>query len=376
MRPIRGSLLAAIAGLALAGCASGGDTGAAPPGGDDASSTGDGTAMTDAPGGGDGTTHPLDAGRDQSSTDAGSPGDGTTVEPDGASDAAIGDSSTPADAPGPDAMPDSGSTTAQDAGADAAPDTGAVQGAEAGIDSGSSAQPDAGCNGPGSVECGNTCCNPINGTCNANCTLSCAGGYGHCTGDPSQGCETSTSNDTSDCGGCGRTCSASEVSTLECTSGLCNSSCLPGWGNCNEPSAPSPDDGCESNLTTCIGTPCCGTLCSGQHPNGLGQTYSDCSPLGVPGNPATYSATMADEAANSWPNPGGTPAQILTGGACYESNQVTQDQCDASYTFSACAVWCFSGQLAGYVYENIANDYSGTGSNCLCPALTSGATWN
>jgi hypothetical protein len=115
----------------------------------------------------------------------------------------------------------------------------------------------------------------------------------------------------------------------------------------------------------------------GQHQNGLGQTYSDCSPLGVPGNAATYTATMADEAASSWPNPGGAAqTQILTGGACYESNHTTQDECDASYTFYACSVWCFSGQLAGYVYENIADDFGGDGSNCLCPSLTSGSTWN
>lgn len=163
---------------------------------------------------------------------------------------------------------------------------------------------------------------------------------------------------------------------LSCTGGACNSTCSPGWGNCNEPVAPAADDGCESNLTTCVGTPCCGAgLCQGTHSNGLGGTYVDCSPLGTPGNGATYSSTMGQEATASWANPGGTP-QILTGGGCLESNEFTQDQCDASYTFSACAVWCFSGQLAGYVYENLADDFFGDGGNCLCPTTTTGATWN
>lgn len=404
MRPTWGSLFGfPLVGLALAmglaGCASGADT-AADQGGDDASSSGDGTAPTDASGGGDGTTPVGDAAR---AGDTGARSDGTAPPGDASGG---GDVQGQSDAPGPDAAPDSGTTTGQDAGLDAPVDTGTTEGAEAGVDSGSTPPPDGGectsstqcttppaptdcypnqgtCSGgtcdyspnAGAVVCGNTCCNPVNGTCNANCTLNCAGGYGHCTGDPSQGCETNTGTDTSDCGSCGRTCSASEVSTLQCTSGLCNSTCDPGWGNCNEPAAPNADDGCESNLTTCVGTPCCGSLCTGLHQNGLGQTYVDCSPLGVPGNAATYSSTMASEAASSWPNPGGT-AQILTGGACYESNHTTQDECDASYTFFACSVWCFTGQLAGYVYENVADDFGDDGSNCLCPTTTSGATWN
>ena len=38
-------------------------------------------------------------------------------------------------------------------------------------------------------------------------------------------------------------------------------------------------------------------LCADPHSNGQGQTYDDCSPLGTPGNAATYSQTMASEAA-------------------------------------------------------------------------------
>ena len=45
--------------------------------------------------------------------------------------------------------------------------------------------------------------------------------------------------------------------------------------------------------------------CAGQappaHTNGLGQAYFSCSPLGTPGNQATYNAALAQAARNSWP---------------------------------------------------------------------------
>src|SRR5262249_4279363 len=42
----------------------------------------------------------------------------------------------------------------------------------------------------GSKVCGATCCNAINGTCSATCTLACTSGFADCDGDPSNGCET------------------------------------------------------------------------------------------------------------------------------------------------------------------------------------------
>ena len=226
----------------------------------------------------------------------------------------------------------------------------------------------------GSVVCNaSTCCNDVNGTCNANCTLNCSGGFAHCSGDPSQGCETNVGTNTADCGSCGRSCSGANVLGLSCNGGACNSTCQPGWGNCSQPAAPSADDGCESNLTTCAGTACCTSgACVAQHSDGLGQTYSDCVPFGVPGNAATYTATMTNEASTAW----SSTATLDPGATCLENPANPSgpaDLCAARYTNSACAVWCYTGILAGRVFlQNV----SGTNeSNCGCP-LTTDAAWN
>ncbi len=168
----------------------------------------------------------------------------------------------------------------------------------------------------GAQVCGTTCCLPIGGACNANCTLACNNGLGDCDGNRTNGCETSTTtttncggcgnvcdtttslgatcqggscqytgcvagwadcqtgspdtngcethtdSDVNNCGACGRPCSTLNTVTRQCTSGTCNSTCQSGFGNCSMPAAGSmppytADDGCESNLTTCEGTACC-----------------------------------------------------------------------------------------------------------------------
>jgi hypothetical protein len=194
---------------------------------------------------------------------------------------------------------------------------------------------------------------------------SCAPGYADCNASSPpdlDGCETSTTNNTNACGACGRACSTAGVATLLCSGGACNSSCQSGFGNCSMPTGSAPDDGCESNLTTCVGTPCCGTLCTGLHQNGLGQTYPDCAPFGVPGNQSTYTVNMADEADNAWPG-GGSQGD----GTCGADDCVYQD------TGFQCAVWCYDGATAGHVY--LATGPGPCGSGCCCPT-TSSPTWN
>jgi Cys-rich repeat protein len=201
----------------------------------------------------------------------------------------------------------------------------------------------------GSVVCSGICCNAINGSCNSNCSLDCNTGYAHCTGDPSHGCETDTNTDTSDCGDCARPCSTSETAALSCSSGVCNSTCEPGWGNCNFPGAPAADDGCESNLTTCVGTPCCGTACTVPHKNGEGESYTDCTdPTGVPGNSATYNENMAILAAEAY------TAGQLQQGPC------GSDEVIAYVTSTTCVIWDYDGTYAGYVALSPAAD-------CYCP---------
>src|SRR5262249_38403981 len=122
--------------------------------------------------------------------------------------------------------------------------------------------------------CGNDCTNlpHVSGqvTCGAGgvCAFdpsACAQGYAHCSGPPSQGCETAVDT-TSNCGGCGVTCSggtpncAGSGSTYACSSGcsaptptLCGSTCVDTTtdpNNCNT---------CGNQCTTTVGhaTPTC-----------------------------------------------------------------------------------------------------------------------
>jgi hypothetical protein len=117
--------------------------------------------------------------------------------------------------------------------------------------------------------CGHVCSYPhASATCSAGaCALgSCSNGYGNCDGDPKNGCETPTAAAVDACGACARACSNANVGTRICSQGVCRSSCAAGYGNCKAPSAPSADDGCETNLATdpnhCGG---CGVTC----PSGL-----------------------------------------------------------------------------------------------------------
>ena len=98
-----------------------------------------------------------------------------------------------------------------------------------------------------------------------------------------------------------------------------------------------------------------------QHSNGLGQTYTDCQALGTPGNQASYNVTMATEARAAWPFSGTDSAGTCGagGGAAAMSRQ----------TASSCAVWAYTGSIAGYVHLNSATN------QCFCPTTTD-PTWN
>jgi hypothetical protein len=97
------------------------------------------------------------------------------------------------------------------------------------------------------------------------------------------------------------------------------------------------------------------------HENGIGQTYSDCAPRGQPGDPTTYSRSMAGEAASAWGHGGGADA------TCGSSSCVSVFF--PNFINSECAAWCYSGSLAGRVIDVIQ-----TSSTC-CPSGSDG-TWN
>jgi hypothetical protein len=222
----------------------------------------------------------------------------------------------------------------------------------------------------GSVVCGNTCCNAIEGTCSSTCTLTCNSGYGHCVGDPSKGCETNTNTTIADCGDCARACSTSHTNVLSCANGVCTSSCATGWGNCNDPAGSVADDGCESNLTTCVGTPCCGTLCTVPHSDGKGQTYVDCADAtGTPGTASTYNETMATLAAEAYPFTNPT-LYVVTCNFPAGQTETAIDICTTSGTTTTCAAsWCYGGACAGYVLTQTSGGF-------FCPAGQAGVTWD
>lgn len=154
-------------------------------------------------------------------------------------------------------------------------------------------------------------------------------------------------------GNCVECLTGSDCASGICQSNVCNSvTCGSGTVDC---------DGLSSNGCECSGNSCCGTSCSPQHHNGLGQTYQDCSPLGVPGNAATYTVTMANEARGVWPNTGTDGTGKCTGPN--GGNAVYRQ------TTTSCAVWGYTGGIAGYVMLNTANN------NCTCPSPT-GTTWD
>ncbi len=70
--------------------------------------------------------------------------------------------------------------------------------------------------------CGHQCtvANGTPGCDNGTCTVvACNAGFADCDGNPSNGCETNTSNDSNNCGACGNKCSTGQT----CVSGTCTS---------------------------------------------------------------------------------------------------------------------------------------------------------
>lgn len=201
------------------------------------------------------------------------------------------------------------------------------------------------CLGPGDCAAGKRC--SPSGACADGCDPGagsmCAGALACC----SMAC-TDLQRDVASCGACGRTCDSTHVAQPTCAGGLCTPSCAPGWGDCNQPIAPTADDGCETNLNdvqhcgacnkTCTfanATPACpsgscvlkscnggffdcdgqtqtgcecpgvdkqdglkgccpGGACQAQHSDGFGHSFYDCVAFG------TYSMQVAADAARAY----------------------------------------------------------------------------
>ncbi|HEY3256355.1 MAG TPA: hypothetical protein VGJ91_20490 [Polyangiaceae bacterium] len=96
------------------------------------------------------------------------------------------------------------------------------------------------------------------------CGITCAENFSDCDGEPGNGCEKDVSRDISNCGGCGKTCTASAGKTAWCRKGQCGeTTCAAGRGDCNgDPDDDATHGGCETDLKTDVDScGACGTIC-------------------------------------------------------------------------------------------------------------------
>jgi hypothetical protein len=121
-------------------------------------------------------------------------------------------------------------------------------------------------------------------------------------------------------------------------------------------------DGSSANGCECSGNLCCGAGCSPPHINGLGQSFSNCAPLGVPGDQATYSLSLAMSARGAW----------TVSGTDGSAKCVGPNGGEIIYRLGGglCAVWMYTGNAAGHVQLAAA---ASTG-DCLCPSPAT-AVW-
>ncbi|MBI2392086.1 MAG: hypothetical protein HYV09_21015 [Deltaproteobacteria bacterium] len=138
--------------------------------------------------------------------------------------------------------------------------------------------------GPGNtiLNCGTcgTSCAVVNGTpiCAAgSCKVgACTAPYADCNSTYSDGCESNTTIDTSNCGGCGKVCS-SVGGTASCAASTCSIACTPGRGNCDGNAA----NGCEVDLTSDKNNcNACGAVCA----TSSSVTSTTCTPSGTTGS--------------------------------------------------------------------------------------------
>lgn len=111
--------------------------------------------------------------------------------------------------------------------------------------------------------------NASNAACtDGTCAPTCNDGYADCStpaaDQADDGCETniatgSTSDTTvTNCGGCDRACSSTNVYAASCAAGKCAPTCSAGFADCNIDTGSGDDDGCETNLNA---AETCGTTC-------------------------------------------------------------------------------------------------------------------
>lgn len=183
-------------------------------------------------------------------------------------------------------------------------------------------------------------------TCDAGaCVSGCQSGWGNCNRPKTgadDGCETSVQNSVSHCGGCGRACSTINVASAACAGGVCTSTCASGFANCSMPDGSSADDGCETNVNNdaanCGG---CGRACSKAGASAASCVTGACKPT-CDGNHADCSSPPASSPDN------GCETDITSDpkncGACGTSCDAVPHGTSACLTKS-CSVTCDADYL-------------------------------
>lgn len=91
---------------------------------------------------------------------------------------------------------------------------------------------------------------------------SCRGTHRDCNGDPRDGCEVDTAGDLYNCGACGHDCTMlpNVAGNVSCSNSVCvfnSSACAPGYGICTT----DPDNGCDTVISAPANCGACGTVC-------------------------------------------------------------------------------------------------------------------
>lgn len=221
--------------------------------------------------------------------------------------------------------------------------------------------------------CGNSCQLPhATAACSAKpggnpiarCVIqSCHLGWEDCDGKPGNGCEVSVAHDPAACGGCGRSCNATN-GVPGCVNGACSLLCNPGFADCDG----QLDNGCETNLSThpahcgacqhacssSAGSPVCvaGKCTKGPCTSG----YADCD-----GNPGNGCETAIESDAKNCGSCGlSCPGTANGFGVC---------------TAASCGVGCspgFSKCGAGTTCFDVTADPNHCGASCQTCAPPSG----